>query len=453
MLALAAAFALSACEPWCEHPCAELNGNIELECGSCDGSAACNPATFTETPPPPPPQPTRMGGMGMGGMGMQRATVNPTGGVAAESLFIMPDAPRAAATAYSESATAEDEKVVRAAHGHCDSPACARVKLQRLRRRAQLDALQTRLPGANVTAGGKEVPCEFQRATRDELEAMTLKERRNYLTRFPTLISGATDGWPAHAEWADPQAFSKRYGHHHLKAIRASYGFNRLSKLGGSNCMMFDEAGCPGQANATVPLSELIPTSDNEQIVIMDLFDMNKGEHDLLTDLSKAYELPEFLDALSNVRLLSLGGRPEGVQMSKHHSAWLSVVAGAKLWHLAPPDVPQPSDRYCVDRGPIDYKLAKREGVIHCMAYPSEVVVVPDNWWHATCNMLPYTIAIGGQTWDNAAGTPFEARSAKAAAATAERWKEGRGRPLNQYQSAIATEGGLVEGLRLPSGL
>ena len=107
------------------------------------------------------------------------------------------------------------------------------------------------------------------------------------------------------------------------KAIRASYGFNRLSKLGGSNCMMFDEAGCPGQANATVPLSELIPTSDNEQIVIMDLFDMNKGEHDLLTDLSKAYELPEFLDALSNVRLLSLGGRPEGVQMSKHHSAWL----------------------------------------------------------------------------------------------------------------------------------
>ena len=52
-----------------------------------------------------------MGGMGMGGMGMQRATVNPTGGVAAESLFIMPDAPRAAATAYSQSATAEDEKV------------------------------------------------------------------------------------------------------------------------------------------------------------------------------------------------------------------------------------------------------------------------------------------------------------------------------------------------------
>ena len=49
--------------------------------------------------------------------------------------------------------------------------------------------------------------------------------------------------------------------------------------------------------------------------------------------------------------------------------------------------------------------------VIHCMAYPKEVVVVPDDWWHATCNMMPYTLAVGGQTWDNAHLPPFQARS------------------------------------------
>jgi hypothetical protein len=164
------------------------------------------------------------------------------------------------------------------------------------------------------------------------------------------------------------------------------------------------------QELAAVSFAELVPYSADEQIVIMDLPDMVRGEHELLTDLSTEYEVPEFLESISNVRLLSLGGRPEGVQMSAHHSAWLAVIEGAKLWHLAPPNRPQPSNRYCPNRGKIDYELARREGVIHCMAYPGEVVVVPDNWWHATCNMLPYTIAVGGQTWDRSAGTQFGAR-------------------------------------------
>ena len=138
--------------------------------------------------------------------------------------------------------------------------------------------------------------------------------------------------------------------------------------------------------------------------------------------------------------------------MSRHHSAWLAVVAGAKLWHLAPPDRPQPSNRYCPGRGKVDYALAAREGVIHCMALPGEVVVVPDDWWHATCNMLPYTIAIGGQTWDGSIQSPpFAHRSAEEHADTTARWQEGRSRPLNRYQGSIAYS--LVDGERLPSSV
>ena len=198
-----------------------------------------------------------------------------------------------------------------------------------------------------------------------------------------------------------------------------------------------------------MPLAEMVPFSDEEQLVIMDLPGMTRGEYELLEDLTKAYELPEFLDAISNIRLLSLGGRPEGVQMSQHMSAWLAVVSGAKLWHLAPPDVPQPTNRYCEGRGKIDYELAEREGVIHCMAYPGEVVVVPDFWWHATCNFLPYTIAIGGQTWDQGAGTPFAARSADDRMRTAARWRDGRPLPLNHFQHSVAAQ--LVDGVRVPN--
>ena len=177
------------------------------------------------------------------------------------------------------------------------------------------------------------------------------------------------------------------------------------------------------------------------------------GRHGSCVSLSlwraEEYALPEFLYALSNVRLLSLGGRAEGVQMSRHDSAWLATIAGAKLWHLAPPSRPQPADRFCRGRGKIDYSLAEQEGVIHCMAQPGEVIVVPDGWWHATCNMLPYTIAIGGQTWDSSAGTPFTERSASEREAIDARWREGRPRALNRYQGSL--ESTLVDGERVPA--
>ena len=40
------------CEPWCSHPCGELNGDVQSECGECDASKACWPGAngFDEPP-------------------------------------------------------------------------------------------------------------------------------------------------------------------------------------------------------------------------------------------------------------------------------------------------------------------------------------------------------------------------------------------------------------------
>ena len=430
-----------------------LNGNVQLECDGCDSAGfSCFPgAAGYESAAQA--QGLGGGGMdggmggGMGGMGNRRVRVASSG---AASLFTLPDEPRVNASLFSAPATEEDEKAARrlgGAHHHdCDTAACARVRLRHLR---EANAREIG-PNGKVLAGGEEVPCEFQRVSRKGLAAMSAEAREAFLTSSPTVISGLADEWPARSTWADPQAFAARFGHHELKAVRASHGFGRLARIGGPGCYRFDESSCPGQSNATVSLAELVANSADEQIVIMDLDDMTRGEHSLLTDLSTEYEVPEFLECISNVRLLSLGGRPEGVQMSRHHSAWLSTLAGAKLWHLAPPDRPQPTDRYCPSRGKVDYRLAAREGVIHCVAYPGEVVVVPDNWWHATCNMAPYTLAIGGQTWDQNAGAPFAPREEATRMATLERWRDGRPRTLNHYQSEIGAMP-LEVGERLPS--
>ena len=47
----------------------------------------------------------------------------------------------------------------------------------------------------------------------------------------------------------------------------------------------------------------------------------------------------------------------------------------------------------------MDLERAEQEGVTQCLLLPGEIIVVPDNWWHATCNLLPYTVAMGAQLW------------------------------------------------------
>lgn len=303
MLPIILANILGACEEWCVHPCTELNGDVTIECSGCLPSHSCNPeaddfAAKREPKKARAAAPSDMGGGGGMGMGGRRVAVQSSG---APSLFTMPEAPREDASAFFADATVDDLDIMPTGGGRpkCHSSACARVRLQWLRN-ANAEALPA---GGNATAGSEHVPCEFQRATREELLAMPLEERTEMLTRLPTLITGLTDGWPAmDGTWADPQAFSRRFGHHHLKAIRAGHGFGRLGRLGGPACHGFDEARCPGQANATMPLAEFVPYSDDEQIVIMDLSEMTRGEYELLTDLTTAYEPPEMLDALSNIR-------------------------------------------------------------------------------------------------------------------------------------------------------
>ena len=145
-----------------------------------------------------------------------------------------------------------------------------------------------------------------------------------------------------------------------------------------------------------------------EHIIVLDEYGRSVGEDALLTDLRSEYAPPDFLESASQCRVFSFGGGQRGVQMMQHGVAWLSLVSGAKLWHVAPPHVPRPSDRHCGDGGLVDHELAARESVTHCLLLPGETIVVPQDWWHATCNLDPYTIGIGGQLWRPGMAKTFE---------------------------------------------
>lgn len=40
------------------------------------------------------------------------------------------------------------------------------------------------------------------------------------------------------------------------------------------------------------------------------------------------------------------------------------------------------------------------------MQRPGEIIVVPTAWWHATCNLSPYTFSLGGQDGCDLHGVP-----------------------------------------------
>ena len=108
------------------------------------------------------------------------------------------------------------------------------------------------------------------------------------------------------------------------------------------------------------------------------------------------------------------------------------------MWHLAPPSAPKPADRVCDNNGKVDWELAANEGVRHCVQAPGEVVVVPNGWWHATCNLQPYTVAVGGQTWDSAMAPCFVAAgAAPPPGGGGAKTTRGAPRELNRYQRAL----------------
>ena len=79
--------------------------------------------------------------------------------------------------------------------------------------------------------------------------------------------------------------------------------------------------------------------------------------------------------------------------------SWLGLVVGGKLWHLAPPGQPKPSDPSCgggMDSNP-DRARGAAEGVLHCVQRPGEVLVLPADYWRASCNLARYTLGFGGK--------------------------------------------------------
>lgn len=130
--------------------------------------------------------------------------------------------------------------------------------------------------------------------------------------------------------------------------------------------------------------------------------------------LSADYGVPAGIPGLAR-SVFAMDGLATGHGMHKHGEAWLAQVSGRKVWWLAPP-AQADANHIPGIRQPFPHKemseaeggwpcawllnntLAISAGNVHrCVQRPGDVMLVPDGWWHMTCSLDEFNVAVGGQ--------------------------------------------------------
>lgn len=224
-------------------------------------------------------------------------------------------------------------------------------------------------------------------ATAEQMYAMSPEELAEALT-VPHVVSGLMSNWSALEEWSTAERFAARFGQHQLQTRR----FVSLRE----------------KDVVTKSVAWVAENARDWHTVIVESAKFNtEEENGFMDDLQRDYDVPELLLRTTGTRVLGFGGGL-GVRMANHGFAWLGVVAGAKRWYVAPPHVEKPPEPVCGCKhgciGGADedrYENLEVEdlgdAVGVCEQRVGEVMIVPTAFWHATCNLEPYTIGIGAQ--------------------------------------------------------
>tara|TARA_B100000214_G_scaffold375563_1_gene362719 strand:+ start:5511 stop:6191 length:681 start_codon:yes stop_codon:yes gene_type:complete len=185
----------------------------------------------------------------------------------------------------------------------------------------------------------------------------------------PVIFKNAINDWKALDEWNTLKKFCDRYSHHSIYSKRASFSYNYNT--------------------IDTKLTEYCKHSHKEHIIVMDDNKKTANEDIFLSKIANDFYIPKLFDSITHTRILSFGGGFRGVDFMQHCSAWIGMISGRKLWQFADPKFKY-IDTSC-DNQSNDHRIKK------CIVNKTDVVYVPDMWWHATCNLDPYTIAIGTQ--------------------------------------------------------
>mmetsp|Transcript_34741 Transcript_34741/g.63157 ORF Transcript_34741/g.63157 Transcript_34741/m.63157 type:complete len:350 (+) Transcript_34741:48-1097(+) len=232
----------------------------------------------------------------------------------------------------------------------------------------------------------------------------------------PAILTNATAGWSARASWRSAD-FLRQFGEWRLPLNT----FLRDPWLS-----FVSRHGKLVQRPVDVSFEEYLEvrSSTRKNVFLFLRDDLQSKEEELrgrkglrrrfFEALKDAYAAPRGVDDDLGLRIFAMDGLASGHGMHRHKEAWLASFAGRKVWWVAPP---KENELDNMDGRPVfPYKaLSNEEGgwpcawllqedlvptgapVQRCVQQPGEVVLLPPGWWHMTCSLDDFNVAVGGQ--------------------------------------------------------
>lgn len=125
-----------------------------------------------------------------------------------------------------------------------------------------------------------------------------------------------------------------------------------------------------------------------------------KPSHPAAQAWGEALKLPEYLRPIQLTGpTVSLGSANASSPPHQHPENWFAQLSGAKAWVVAPPDAKAAEDWMKAHR-PCDLwhdkqKAAKVKEIKTCLLDAGEVLYLPSQWRHGTCNVGEFSAGIG----------------------------------------------------------
>lgn len=206
----------------------------------------------------------------------------------------------------------------------------------------------------------------------------------------PLIIERLIDTWPSRRreKYANTKAFVDAFGEHQagLTSTTENRTFTTVSSY-------FSQL--PEERNGAETFDQLF------------LGQADSGPQPIFKALRAAWSVPDILDSVGTRPIFSVGRNISGSMVHRHGLAWLGLSQGQKRWLLRPPGSALDVERFEGDRTAKSWrstdpcKLSYDEFEV-CDQRAGEVFVLPDGWWHGTCNFGEFNLAFGRQArWDD----------------------------------------------------
>ena len=195
---------------------------------------------------------------------------------------------------------------------------------------------------------------------------------------------------------------------------------------GGPTADVVSEFGSP-LADGGMSFTGLLPISRETPFRITTLPEVPEDlvAQSAFGSLPTRFPLPRALRQVRQVPTVSFGlegPAQERLGTHVHGLSALLLLQGEKLWALKPPDTPDCHSNHAPSACPPELDLCAFHSngsapAPACVQRPGETLVIPDGWFHATCNNAKWTAGWGalGRTWKLLGGTVGQQRFATVA--------------------------------------